>query len=525
MSILMSSNGGGGKMIIRAVGAGGGIPSPTTVTDLEDTHTSFLAHMNGTNGSSTFVDSSPNKISITSINGTTISTSQSRFGGASGQFTGSSCLSAAANSVFAFGTGDFTMECWVYPTNASYGNGGFSDYTGTILDTRSSGGSSTGALIIFSNTGKLRLYANGLILESSSSVSLNQWSHIALVRSSGTCTFYINGVASGLASFTNNCSDTSFTVGAPNDHVNSDSILKHIGYIDDVRISKGLARYTNNFTPPASAFTADAYDSLLLHGDGSNGSTSFTDSSQSPSTVVSQNGASISTSQSKFGGSSILFDRSSSQRLTVIDPTKFTFGTGDFTIETWVYLNSMPTGLNYPDGFYICGWGDDNSVAGVDYLIGPTNIAFNMSNYQSYQINVAHGMNVHEWHHIALCRNNGTFMLFIDGVLKQAAYSGDSVYAPGGSTNQSAIAIGAGEPFAATGGDFDGYMDELRISKGIARYTANNFTPPNAEFYVADPTKLPGSPKLGQVVYADAGKTIAYICTNETGPVWTRYST
>jgi hypothetical protein len=522
----MNNNGGGGRMIIRATGAGGvgGVPAPTTVTDLEDQNTSFLAHMNGTDGSTAFVDSSVNKISITSINGTTISTSQSKFGGASGQFTGSSCLTATSNSTFAFGTGDFTMECWVYPTNANYGNGGYIDYTGTLLDTRSSGGSSNGALIIFSNTGKIRLFSGGLILESTSTVSLNQWSHIALVRSSGTCTFYINGVASGLAPFTNNCSDTSFTVGAPVDHVNTDSSLKHIGYMDEVRISKGLARYTNDFTPPASAFTADAYDSLLLHGDGSDGSTSFTDSSQSPSTVVSQNGASISTSQSKFGGASILLNRASSQRLTVIDPTKFTFGTDDFTIETWVYLNSMPTALNYPDGFYICGWGEDNSVFGVDYLIGPTNIAFNPVYYGNYQINVAHGMNVHEWHHIALCRNNGTFMLFIDGVLKQAAHSGDSVYAPAGSTNQSAITIGAGEPFASTGGDFDGYMDEFRISKGIARYTTNNFTPPNAEFYAADPTKLPSSPQVGQVVYADSGKTIAYICTNATGPVWTRFA-
>lgn len=250
MSIIMQNNGGGGKLLVRAA-AGGGGSGVSYVADVLDPTISTLLHMNGSNGSTTFTDDSYVTKTFTTYGNAQISNTQSKFGGTSGYFdTSAGTRIVSSNSAdYAMSTDDFTFECWLYLN--SYGTGGYSDFAGTIFDTRSSGGSGAGVLFIFGSTGHLRTWNGSLHSESTGSpVPLNAWSHIAFVRKLGILTYYIDGVACGSFSLTTNFSDQYLCIGRPVDG----DILKLDGYMDEARISKANARYSSAFTPPAAAF-------------------------------------------------------------------------------------------------------------------------------------------------------------------------------------------------------------------------------------------------------------------------------
>jgi hypothetical protein len=181
------------------------------------------------------------------IGNANISTAVVKYGTGSLAFDGTGdYLNALANPVFAFGSGDFTIESWLYITaTKSPGHG--------IFDTRNSGPSSTGIAVSINGSNSPLIYIGGTILTSSTSLSLNTWTHVAFVRSSGTITVYIDGVASGSVSNSTNLTDTTPTVGTVVDYRNTGSTYMLQGYIDDLRITKGLARYTSAFTPPEAA--------------------------------------------------------------------------------------------------------------------------------------------------------------------------------------------------------------------------------------------------------------------------------
>lgn len=218
---------------------------------------------------------------------------------------------------------------------------------------------------------------------------------------------------------------------------------------------------------------------LLLHGDGTNGSTTFIDNGPAPKTLVPNGNAQISTTQSKFGGASMSFVRSPSSYLTVSNATAdFSFATFDFTIEAWVRLNSLPTGNGYPSGFWIVGGGLPNSGIGFEIVIGSTNLVVALNTFDSPTMSTAHSMAINTWYHIAVVRSGNTLYAFRDGTqLATANVSGITA-----EPMTSGMAISAAEPFSAsTFGNFNGYIDELRITRGVARYTAA-FTAPTEPF-------------------------------------------
>ena len=212
--------------------------------------------------------------------------------------------------------------------------------------------------------------------------------------------------------------------------------------------------------------------SLLLHMNGSDGSTTFTDSSSTPQTVTASGGT-ISTAQSRFGGASGLFVKASGHQLTLPTSTAaFDFGTGDFTIEAWVRLNSLPSTTD-SGSFWILGLGSSSFRYGTDFWISPSNIVFNVGDWVNPTAEGPHGMTTGQWYHVAAVRSGNTVRVFVGG---SQVGSGTSTQATSG--NFSLPVIGGD---TSGGGNFDGYIDEFRVTKGVARYTAN-FTPPTAAF-------------------------------------------
>jgi len=204
---------------------------------------SLLLHMNGTNGSTTFTDSSTNAFTITANGNAQISTAQSKFGGASGSFDGSGdYIATPSNSALAFGTGDFTVELWLYINSF----GGYTTLIGTRPDTSQY---SDAWSIDYNGSGDIYGYSDNIIANSSGALSTGTWAHIALTRSSGTIYIFKNGSLLNSQANTQNFSRTTLYVGAAGNGGGASN-----SYIDDVRITKGVARYTASFTAPTAAF-------------------------------------------------------------------------------------------------------------------------------------------------------------------------------------------------------------------------------------------------------------------------------
>jgi hypothetical protein len=205
--------------------------------------------------------------------------------------------------------------------------------------------------------------------------------------------------------------------------------------------------------------------SLLLHCDGVNNSTTFTDSSGLNHTVTAHGNAKISTDQSKFGGSSAYFS-GNGDCLSIPYSSDFNFGNGDFTIELNVYKtanNSNYSRLWRTDGVWYSGLYFTVGSDGYLWVIG----SLSGSNWDIDNRTVALLGN-NQWYHIAVVRHGGNLTAFVDG-------TGTTLSSTLGTTplytDTSAGFLIGGDEYA-----FFGYIDELRITKGVALYTSN-FTP------------------------------------------------
>jgi prepilin-type N-terminal cleavage/methylation domain-containing protein len=221
-----------------------GINSLPAATDPFFSNVSLLLKFNGTNGSTTFVDSK-NGFPITPVGNAQISTAQSRWDGASGLFDGNGdYLNIATNSAFDFGTGDFTVEAWVYPL-------------GILGDWFIASAASTGGLFFgYTNSqgpvgwgiGRANIAWDFL---SGALTTTNTWYHLAVSRSGTNVRFFVDGVQVGATS----TNSQSYNISTGGLNIGSQGPALYLnGYIDELRITKGVARYTTNFTPATQAF-------------------------------------------------------------------------------------------------------------------------------------------------------------------------------------------------------------------------------------------------------------------------------
>jgi hypothetical protein len=197
--------------------------------------------------------------------------------------------------------------------------------------------------------------------------------------------------------------------------------------------------------------------SLLLRGNGSNGSTTFTDASLNNFSITANGTVQISTTQSKYGGASMYFSGSTSNFLSLPSNSAFTL-TGDFTIEFWAWKSAA--------GYYDCVIGTSSGSANFIELTSTRNnflIYFSSGSVAKTSYNP----NDSTWHHYAVSRSGSSVKMYIDGV---EVASG---------TNSTSFDVSGGYIGKCNAFPFNGYIDDLRVTKGVARYTAN-FTPPGA---------------------------------------------
>ena len=201
--------------------------------------------------------------------------------------------------------------------------------------------------------------------------------------------------------------------------------------------------------------------SLLLSMDGADESTTFTDSSSNNHTISAFGPAAVSTANPKFGTGALAVNGGTAYLQTPTSPT-FAFGTGDFTVEHWVYV----TNIAEDRGFWTIGDGLGMGIDSSELWVVTTG-------QDPEEITSASGtILANTWYHVAVTRQSGSMKAFVNG--NQVG----STYASTENFTQNSLIIGY---LFSTSFGVSGLIDEFRITKGIARYTAN-FTPPTEAF-------------------------------------------
>ena len=425
-------------------------PSTTPLTAI--TNTSLL-----TCQSNRFLDNSTNAFTLTP-SGTVqvqafspfapgVSYSSANNGG-SIYFNGSTDYLNAVGTSTVIGTGDFTIEFWAY-INAAVSN------AAVFVDMRAS--SSAVAPLIQMYTSNILYYSVGSSnVITGPALAFNQWYHIAVSRASGSTKMFVNGVQVG-STYT----DSNTYVAQTNRPIlgsYGDTVANRFnGYLSNLRILN-QSLYTTTFTPPNAPPTPTANTSLLLLGT----NTGVQDAT-GKNDIITYGSAKTQANTVKYGTGAMYFDGNTAYvTMSAASNQNLVLGTGSFTIEFWAYIATSSLTANLLD-----------FRATTTNGIYPT-LLLN-SGALNYYVNgstviTGSSPSISTWHHIALVRNSGTTTLYLDGTATGSAYTDSNSYLVG-----SAIAIGSSS-YTLGSSYFNGYIDDLRITKGVARYTAN-FTP------------------------------------------------
>lgn len=216
----------------------------------------------------------------------------------------------------------------------------------------------------------------------------------------------------------------------------------------------------------------DDYETSLVFRSifrGSNGSTTFSDTAPSPSSLTAYNSAAISTAQSKYGSSSLSVPSSGSTSYVKASyKSGFDFASSDFCFELWMYPSTLPSagviiGLQNGGGF--APWTLYHNSSGVLTLY----LSHNNSSWSGYTSLTGGTLTTGSWHHIAGTRSGSDFRLFLNGSQIGSTYT--SVLALGSASSLDLI-IGSRYDLYP----INGYIDSIRLYKGVAKYTGS-FTP------------------------------------------------
>jgi hypothetical protein len=219
---------------------------------IDDVYTKALLHMDGANTSTTFTDESGK--AWTRGGSAQISTANYEFGGASGLFASatSDYISTPTNTDFNLGTGDFTIDYWMKSTQTT-------QYATHFAKCPGAWGTGMWTIIChYAGAGDINFYAydyavgdHGVLKTTTGLINTGNWTHIAVVRSGNNWNLYVGGVSKASLSASITIADLSGGVSIARDETNG---RYYNGNIDEFRFSKGIARWTANFTPPAGPY-------------------------------------------------------------------------------------------------------------------------------------------------------------------------------------------------------------------------------------------------------------------------------
>jgi hypothetical protein len=422
-----------------------------------------------------FVDNSDNAFTITPT-GTpsiqpfspfapTIPYSATTVGG-SGYFdgTGDWLSIASLSPSLSLGTSNFCIEAWGYWTSFDQGQYGapLISFGGTgsqfMIRANKTSGSSTSANYYFVNNNVFipsTGFSSGV---SGGTIYLNTWTHIAVTRQGSTFRLFVNGalVNTQTDSGSYGTAYTTVNIGADSDTNNG----RMLGYVAGARMVTGDAVYTAAFTPPTAPPTPISGTYLL---------TNFTNAAiidaTSDNVLETISTAQISTVQSRFGGSSLAFN-GTSDVLRGVTGAINQFGTGDFTAEMWLY----PTVFTSFKSIWCCSTSAANAT-GFHIGLNSSGQIFIYS-ASGFQVTSSNSMTLNAWNHVAIVRSGLLVRIYINGTVSTNSWTLTTQTFTDG-----AVVIGASP--AANSEFYAGYIDDFRITRGFARYTAN-FVPPTS---------------------------------------------
>jgi hypothetical protein len=432
---------------------------------VDDAFTITLVHCDGPDGSTFIVDESGK--TWTANNNAQLDTDFYRMGSAALALAGNGdCLYGNGHSALGLGTSDYAIELWFY----------LAATPSTVISVFDWRPLSTEGLYphlyLYHTDMKLYYWVGGTNRISGSTVLVTgKWYHIAVVRSSGSTKLYLNGVQEG-----SSYSDSNDYLISANRPVFGGSGKDFGSYcltgrIDEIRISKDTPRWTSGFTPQHYNYgesnpVDDEYTVSLMHNAGDNGSRTFYDSA-GPLWVPYQN-VQISNAHTKFAPFNAYFSDGTLDLLYGEGSSRFAFGTGDFCIEFWLYKTAWTgsTELLYDfrpqssQGYY------------PTLYLAPDHTLY----YYANSVNLITGpvLSLNTWYHIAVTRASGNTRLFVNGVQQGSTYADSSNYGVG--ANRPNIMNGYNGSYSA-----QGWMTEIRVSKGVARFTSN-FPPPTEAY-------------------------------------------
>ena len=361
-------------------------------------------------------------------------------------------LSVPDSDDWHIGASDFTIEGWIYKANDGSHQ--------SLLSNRASGSNEWRVLLDYVTSyseGAFRFdWGSSYNTWSNADIQADTWTHFAVTRSGTTGTLYINGVSKGDKTLSDigNISG-SLVVGS-----NDGSGEYYKGNVADLRIVKGTVVYTSNFTPPTAPLTAITNTVFLLQSTDA----SIIDKAQG-TRQTELIGTVSSTTETKYYNSSIYFD-GSNDYIELKDMPELP---GPFTIEMWIWV---PSGtVSQSKTFFSIGTTGSSGNCLLIYRYSNTN-GIGVWNGGSTILTSSTAIPQTQWAHLALTRNSSnTINVWIDGVDK-GSVSNSNNFIPG----THGIKLGSENPL---GYYFNGYMSDVRITKGLARYTSA-FTPPAA---------------------------------------------